>query len=252
MAWDHPTSGERCLDRGAEFLAFRDGLICEVRAYYSRDGDLVGFDHARARPHRAAPASSVVRPCPTPRDFATTIAAAYAVEGPVDRPRPRRALRRRCCTRDAEVQGRRWRCSTRHGLHRRARPAPARRKTLQGNRRAALARRGCRVFVADVQGRRHGLCRPAPGRRTRRQARRGARSCARSRRLPGRVPRRSAGARSAPGVPVTRDPVTRLRPAASRKVLGATRRRSRASGSSSTTPTRRRCRCWTSATCARC
>jgi len=46
MLWDHPRTGERCLDRGAEFLAFRDGLICEVRAYYSRDGDLVGFDHA--------------------------------------------------------------------------------------------------------------------------------------------------------------------------------------------------------------
>jgi len=46
MAWDHPRSGERCLDRGAEFLAFRDGLICEIRAYYSREGDLVEFDHA--------------------------------------------------------------------------------------------------------------------------------------------------------------------------------------------------------------
>ncbi len=54
MAWDHPTSGERCLDRGAEFLAFRDGLICEVRAYYSRDGDLIGFDHA-GRGHTVLP-----------------------------------------------------------------------------------------------------------------------------------------------------------------------------------------------------
>jgi ketosteroid isomerase-like protein len=50
MLWDHPRTGERCLDRGAEFLAFRDGLICEVRAYYSRGGDLAGFDHA-ARGH---------------------------------------------------------------------------------------------------------------------------------------------------------------------------------------------------------
>jgi ketosteroid isomerase-like protein len=50
MAWDHPRSGERCLDRGAEFLAFEDGLICEIRAYYSREGDLVGFDHG-ARGH---------------------------------------------------------------------------------------------------------------------------------------------------------------------------------------------------------
>jgi ketosteroid isomerase-like protein len=50
MAWDHPRSGERCLDRGAEFLAFEDGLISEIRAYYSREGDLQGFDHA-ARGH---------------------------------------------------------------------------------------------------------------------------------------------------------------------------------------------------------
>jgi ketosteroid isomerase-like protein len=50
MAWDHPRTGERCLDRGAEFLAFEGERICEVRAYYSRDGDLQGFDHA-ARGH---------------------------------------------------------------------------------------------------------------------------------------------------------------------------------------------------------
>jgi ketosteroid isomerase-like protein len=51
MAFDHPRTGKRLLDRGAEFLAFRDGLICEVRAYYDeRGGDLVGFDHA-ARGH---------------------------------------------------------------------------------------------------------------------------------------------------------------------------------------------------------
>jgi ketosteroid isomerase-like protein len=47
MEFDHPRDGRRLLDRGAEFLAFRDGLICEVRAYYNqRGGDLVGFDHA--------------------------------------------------------------------------------------------------------------------------------------------------------------------------------------------------------------
>jgi ketosteroid isomerase-like protein len=52
MTFRHPRTGERCLDRGAEFLAFRDGLIREVRAYYhggvpaNRSGDLVGFDHA--------------------------------------------------------------------------------------------------------------------------------------------------------------------------------------------------------------
>ena len=46
MAFDHPRTGERLLDRGAEFLAMRDGLICEVRAYYNgRGGDLQGFDH---------------------------------------------------------------------------------------------------------------------------------------------------------------------------------------------------------------
>jgi ketosteroid isomerase-like protein len=51
MAFDHPRDGRRLLDRGAEFLAFRDGLICEVRAYYNeRGGDLAGFDHA-ARGH---------------------------------------------------------------------------------------------------------------------------------------------------------------------------------------------------------
>jgi ketosteroid isomerase-like protein len=51
MAFDHPRDGRRLLDRGAEFLAFRDGLICEVRAYYNeRGGDLRGFDHA-ARGH---------------------------------------------------------------------------------------------------------------------------------------------------------------------------------------------------------
>jgi ketosteroid isomerase-like protein len=51
MAFDHPRDGRRLLDRGAEFLAFRDGLICEIRAYYNeRGGDLAGFDHA-ARGH---------------------------------------------------------------------------------------------------------------------------------------------------------------------------------------------------------
>ena len=51
MAFDHPRTGERLLDRGAELFAFRDGLISEVRAYYDgRGGDLRGFDHA-ARGH---------------------------------------------------------------------------------------------------------------------------------------------------------------------------------------------------------
>jgi hypothetical protein len=53
--FDHPRTGERLLDRGAEFLAIRDGLICEVRAYYAaRGGDLEGFDHV-ARGHTARP-----------------------------------------------------------------------------------------------------------------------------------------------------------------------------------------------------
>ena len=51
MAFDHPRDGRRMLDRGAELLAFRGDLICEVRAYYNeRGGDLAGFDHA-ARGH---------------------------------------------------------------------------------------------------------------------------------------------------------------------------------------------------------
>ena len=56
MVFDHPRTAERCLDRGAEFLVFRDGRICEVRAYYhggvpkNLSGNLIGFDHA-ARGH---------------------------------------------------------------------------------------------------------------------------------------------------------------------------------------------------------
>lgn len=46
MLFNHPTRGTRMLDRGSEHFRFRDGLICEVRAYYNeRGGDLVGFDH---------------------------------------------------------------------------------------------------------------------------------------------------------------------------------------------------------------
>jgi ketosteroid isomerase-like protein len=47
MLFDHPTKKTRMLDRGTEWFRFRDGLICEVRAYYNeRGGDLIGFDHA--------------------------------------------------------------------------------------------------------------------------------------------------------------------------------------------------------------
>ena len=55
LAFDHPRTGKRLLDRGAEFLVIRDGLISEVRAYYNeRGGDLSGFDHV-ARGHTARP-----------------------------------------------------------------------------------------------------------------------------------------------------------------------------------------------------
>lgn len=48
LAFDDPRdTSRRLLDRGAELFRFRDGLICEVRAYYGdRGGDLRGFDHA--------------------------------------------------------------------------------------------------------------------------------------------------------------------------------------------------------------
>ena len=51
MTWRDPRSGERRLDRGTERFRFRDGHICEVRAYFhsgprNRSGDLLGFDHA--------------------------------------------------------------------------------------------------------------------------------------------------------------------------------------------------------------
>ena len=51
MTWRDPQSGEQRLDRGTEWFRFRDGKICEVRAYHhsndrNRSGDLLGFDHA--------------------------------------------------------------------------------------------------------------------------------------------------------------------------------------------------------------
>ena len=50
MTWRDPRSGEKRINRGAEFFRFRDGKICEVRAYHHGDrknpqGDLLGFDH---------------------------------------------------------------------------------------------------------------------------------------------------------------------------------------------------------------
>jgi ketosteroid isomerase-like protein len=55
MTWRDPKSGERRLNRGTEWFRFRDGLICEVRAYHhgnskNPQGNLLGFDHA-ARGH---------------------------------------------------------------------------------------------------------------------------------------------------------------------------------------------------------
>jgi ketosteroid isomerase-like protein len=51
MTWRDPKSGEQRLDRGTEWFRFRDGRICEVRAYHhgnkrNPSGDLLGFDHA--------------------------------------------------------------------------------------------------------------------------------------------------------------------------------------------------------------
>jgi ketosteroid isomerase-like protein len=51
MTWRDPKSGEPRLDRGTEWFRFRDGRICEVRAYHhgnarNPSGDLLGFDHA--------------------------------------------------------------------------------------------------------------------------------------------------------------------------------------------------------------
>jgi hypothetical protein len=51
MTWRDPKSGEKRINRGAEFFRLRDGKICEIRAYHHGDGknpsgDLLGFDHA--------------------------------------------------------------------------------------------------------------------------------------------------------------------------------------------------------------
>jgi ketosteroid isomerase-like protein len=59
MTWRDPRSGEQRLDRGTEWFRFRDGKICEVRAYHhsnekNRSGDLLGFDHA-GRGHTVLP-----------------------------------------------------------------------------------------------------------------------------------------------------------------------------------------------------
>src|SRR3954452_2960655 len=50
MTWRDPESGEKRLDRGAEWFLIRDGRIAEIRAYHhggrkNPQGDLLGFDH---------------------------------------------------------------------------------------------------------------------------------------------------------------------------------------------------------------
>jgi len=50
MTWRDPKSGDKRLDRGAEWFLIRDGKIAEVRAYHhggkkNPQGDLLGFDH---------------------------------------------------------------------------------------------------------------------------------------------------------------------------------------------------------------
>ncbi len=37
MTWRDPKSGEKRINRGAEFFRLRDGKICEVRAYHHGD-----------------------------------------------------------------------------------------------------------------------------------------------------------------------------------------------------------------------
>jgi hypothetical protein len=50
MTWKMPHNKQDTLDRGTEWFEFRDGLICEVRAYHhggkkNPTGGLVEFDH---------------------------------------------------------------------------------------------------------------------------------------------------------------------------------------------------------------
>jgi SnoaL-like domain len=53
MRWTSGKDGERYIWHGAEWYAFRDGLICEIRAYYNHGPDedtgLVGFPYADRR-----------------------------------------------------------------------------------------------------------------------------------------------------------------------------------------------------------
>jgi ketosteroid isomerase-like protein len=51
MQWTSPDDGERYIAHGSEWYAFRDGLICEIRAYHdhfrNEDTGLVDFPYAK-------------------------------------------------------------------------------------------------------------------------------------------------------------------------------------------------------------
>jgi ketosteroid isomerase-like protein len=57
--WTSPEDGKRYIWHGAEWYAFRDGLICEIRAYYDlgrdRDTGLVDFPYAERGYTQSAP-----------------------------------------------------------------------------------------------------------------------------------------------------------------------------------------------------
>ena len=105
------------------------------------------------------------------------------------------------------------------------------------------------VLVADVKGDVSGLGAPGRAGRGGRAAHGRARAALRAGGLPGRAPvaRRASG----PACPCGRRS-SDFGPQLLAKVLGPTRRRSRAWRWSSTTPTRAACRCSTWPTCARC
>ena len=106
-----------------------------------------------------------------------------------------------------------------------------------------LSAQGVPVFVADVKGDLSGPRRAGRGGRAGREAHGRARAAVLPDRLPGRVPlaRRASGR----ACRCARRSRTSAR-SCSRRCSAPTRRRSPRSGSSSTTPTRRACRCWTS------
>ena len=56
MTWRDPKSGEKRINRGAEFFRFRDGKIAEVRAYHhgdrkTRRATCSASTTGKARPH---------------------------------------------------------------------------------------------------------------------------------------------------------------------------------------------------------